>query len=1375
MVSRGNTVDEDSKQEVSLTNLQRDLQAQLENPRPLTKRMRRLWKKGLKTTLIIKKGFFASLVALLVESNNSLVQWASMFIEFCQLLSFCFIDFNWGPYGNMFGFILEIIQIEQVVVEYSGPSAVLVLAMISLVLIATMIGLAIYVLRSFINSDFNAGVWPLRLLRTLVSMLASIFFLPIIYTLLGIFTCKPEYGECMQNPLHMTLRVLTAILLPPFLMFTMLMSMTYFHPNPKSTCIIARPTARLELLELTSKLMLTTFFVFAEKHPVLRAVVLLLNVVATILFMIVFIPYYSKSFNVYRFVQLAQVFWGSIVLNADAFSPSKKGSIVMASIEQSHVENPPLNYLFYGYCAGIPFVGYLSYYLYSRHLDYATSYTLAVQNFKVEDTNFNTWEIEEQDKKGQETRFWHPSQVEIATRFLIHTSTPEALEVADQMFLYGIQKFPNSADLMVSYAIFFLVYKDDTSMAANYLKKALGAKPFIDTEFTIYQQEQEIRNGVRTVGNKKLDAVDRVEFKQLMKKATMHHKEAKGSIANFWQTIMLADESQVDTNNLINLVSQMEWSDKMAIDAYRQLLARFPLSVRVLRNYAVFLEEIHNNRDESKKIQKQIKTIQDAGMADELPSVTAEKLALYSHDSRSRKEKKQYLEYRKQVYLYSKANSSQLHWMIRGVQLALIIMALAQLLVVTVGTNFLRSEFEWLRLSNGCRSSLIQIHQSIRAPHSGNLTDGSNYTTNQYLIIKNALDMFRLNSSSLFDYTAKRNAAYRTWVYPNIVMDTFQLADGVPWRIFRNSSMRDTTLLYLRRVNVTFSSYTTAGMDSNPDVRFLLDNGIITLSNAYGKLQFVLADMIYEDVSLISILQLAVTQILFRKYYEPGAVSKEDLAREEEEEKEGSDSDDEFKGKKDADVLNLRAQTGYFKLTRMYIHALSLIAVSYTVAMGANYAVGLTVAPSAGILVSGFNLHHMVSRVATVIKDVTMHGNSTFSLVNPQRPWVSLSTILEDSASQILSSASSILYGNESLGIPLSPLPSQYGVNIIGEISRNPNQSQTVFDSLTTFLENSLRIAKSSVVTSEQIAVREIIRNEEVIINGYNQFLIQFSNDTSRRLDLLINVAIGMFFTVIVVIFSSYFLFWRKILDYLVKTENERTLKLLLMIPVEIVADIDSLRELLHLKRSTVSSKVADNMAAGPNQQIIRSPSHHTESESQGMAHYRRAPGAVRSRPASQAYSTFEANNIIHTRIFSETPEQSPTTADELTNNQAIVANFVAQVEGTTFSKSPKISALNHQRSSFSGLAGDANSNAFHGNTKRSLSSDFRRVRVEADDPPPVPPIPENLRRANSISRRPSYRALHVDASRVNSVNRPESRSLRESRGELKPENADWP
>ena len=52
----------------------------------------------------------------------------------------------------------------------------------------------------------------------------------------------------------------------------------------------------------------------------------------------------------------------------------------------------------------------------------------------------------------------------------------------------------------------------------------MEAKPFIDIEFAVYQQQQELKHiaaGNVVAGNKALDEVDRVEFAHLMKEVCL--------------------------------------------------------------------------------------------------------------------------------------------------------------------------------------------------------------------------------------------------------------------------------------------------------------------------------------------------------------------------------------------------------------------------------------------------------------------------------------------------------------------------------------------------------------------------------------------------------------------------------------------------------------------------------------------------------------------------------------------------------------------------------------------------------------------------------------------------------------------------------------
>jgi hypothetical protein len=64
-----------------------------------------------KLYIIWKRGFFATLVAMLTATDHFFVGLTIMTVEFLQYLAFCFMDIHWGTYGNVFGYIISFFQV----------------------------------------------------------------------------------------------------------------------------------------------------------------------------------------------------------------------------------------------------------------------------------------------------------------------------------------------------------------------------------------------------------------------------------------------------------------------------------------------------------------------------------------------------------------------------------------------------------------------------------------------------------------------------------------------------------------------------------------------------------------------------------------------------------------------------------------------------------------------------------------------------------------------------------------------------------------------------------------------------------------------------------------------------------------------------------------------------------------------------------------------------------------------------------------------------------------------------------------------------------------------------------------------------------------
>ncbi|KAJ3230140.1 hypothetical protein HDU81_004755 [Chytriomyces hyalinus] len=1193
--------------------LQRELERDPKHEPPHIK----LIKKTRKQFAAVKKGFFAALVALLVESHNSVFTVVIITIEFLQNLAFCFANVDWGPHGRWFGVAVIMFQVEEAVVKYTAPEAIFVLVAISVVLIIVMLSLAFYVLQSFMNSDFNKGVWPLRMLRTLVSFLASIFFLPIIYTLFGIFSCHDKdhleaVDTCSTNPIYIGLRILSGICLPLFFGFTMLMSMTYFNPNPKATSIDARPTARLELLELSTKVLLAVFFVFAESLPILRECVTFFCSASTAVFMWIYIPYYKKEINLYRFCLICQVIWGSIM------------AIIVTSVGNGRSDDEK-NYIFYAYLAGIIPGVLISFYSFNARQNHATSYEIACKNFKVADAAaFNTWDVEEAEPDGvNETRFWNHTQVEIATRFLITEKDPKAIEIADKIFMFGTKKFPNSSALMVHYAIFFLVHKEDSSVATSYLKKAEKLSMLVDTEFTIYQQQQEIKAGGATIGNKKLDAVDRVEFKQLMKEAKLSYKEARASIASFWLAIMTSNEQEnVDTSILMQHVSQMERSDAAATESFTRLMIRYPLSVKVLSSYADFLDDIHNNHEESELIRRRIKRICDAGLSDDVkysatplhtsPQGTGVGASAFIGSSAhmSKKSKRAFKEYRKQVYHYSKGNSALLTWMVRGIQVLFIVIAFAQLYVTQIASTEIKNGISYLTSANTCRNSYVTIHSGLRNIQKAIKSNNSTRVDDMMESVTAAIASLSQTSSDLYRDTYRHYEVNRIWSETNVPMSYSNGPGNQNSSVF-NMTLMDATSVYVRRSTAAvqnIANYNLSHMNHlssiDLDWRFSLDNGLTSLMNAYTQLERVIATEVRIEIavmeywhigiitssllltvfiaiflfapviskakteretSLKAFLQIPkeVTQTLYAKYFDPDSASRESLNED------NTDDEKEAPGQATSIFDSLKNQSGYKKMIIISRTGLSLIAVFLALSFAVDFYLLLETSSIPCALADTFDIPSRASRLVQVALDVAEWGTSTFSYNGNT---YGVGALLNSDLHEILESQVALLYG--------STADPHYTLKLDPSIISSISPLSPVYASVSVFFESGAILANTVPISDSNPDLLQVQSSLEVISDGYNAFFKSYLKVGNASIGLLSDLSYGIMAIMISVVIATYFMYWKRILSYLIKTENERTLKLLLMIPVEIVADIDSLRELLHLKRTTISG--AGNTATAP-------------------------------------------------------------------------------------------------------------------------------------------------------------------------------------------------
>ncbi|KAI9007240.1 hypothetical protein BC832DRAFT_437928 [Gaertneriomyces semiglobifer] len=517
-----------------------------------------------------KNALFSLLVTLVKESEHNVLATLTLFAETMQLYNFGFEHFKWGESpGSTWIFITGLFQIENLLIRKIGQLGLIVLISIILGVTALMVGLAYYVFQSFTRGSFRAGIGPVRFLRFMVSLLLTVGFIPMFVILLSIFNCNyaakhyANYGSCAE-PLTLVYIALAGVGILVLVPFTLVATITYFEPNPRSKSWFARPNPRLEILELFAKLALAVTHIFAADYPVIRALVFLGFSIVLVTYVAVFLPYYHRKMNLIKMTLCAELVWAAIC------------SVIVAVYDDDSVGHVILLV----HWAGVAVVATGSFFLFKARwalarnifLPKLTRMTSTKKLSDMEDGTPGVTDAEAEYISGMNFRW--PWLVENYTRSVHDSSTDEEIRRAELIFRRGLELYPQHPYLLVAAALFFATYKKDSAMAIMLCQRIVKAAPPLDVEFTVFYLR---RGGIfdNSTGAR-LDMVDQLDFKHLQKKARSYHDEAKKRIGLFWKQLLLDHAPAVQVRLLNEYASQINKAERRAAAAYEQLCHRFP-------------------------------------------------------------------------------------------------------------------------------------------------------------------------------------------------------------------------------------------------------------------------------------------------------------------------------------------------------------------------------------------------------------------------------------------------------------------------------------------------------------------------------------------------------------------------------------------------------------------------------------------------------------------------------------------------------------------------------------------------------------------------------------------------------------------------------
>eukprot|EP00201_Polytomella_parva_P010619 CAMPEP_0175065308 /NCGR_PEP_ID=MMETSP0052_2-20121109/15845_1 /TAXON_ID=51329 ORGANISM="Polytomella parva, Strain SAG 63-3" /NCGR_SAMPLE_ID=MMETSP0052_2 /ASSEMBLY_ACC=CAM_ASM_000194 /LENGTH=1112 /DNA_ID=CAMNT_0016331813 /DNA_START=820 /DNA_END=4155 /DNA_ORIENTATION=- len=192
--------------------------------------------------------------------------------------------------------------------------------------------------------------------------------------------------------------------------------------------------------------------------------------------------------------------------------------------------------------------------------------------------------------------FRSPHDVDIAARCMRRWIQDveldmEAVKLAETILQAGLLKFSGDSFMVLVYANFLFEVQDNANAANSQVQGAKKQARGLVQRYMIFYREQEYlhSSSVRKIGESTLDLASYVEFQRNYKMALRAHRDALSAIRSFWQYLLRSD---VSFQNLSELLRHIDEAMSKADKTYRIVLERYPVSTKLLRGYAKFLEVV---------------------------------------------------------------------------------------------------------------------------------------------------------------------------------------------------------------------------------------------------------------------------------------------------------------------------------------------------------------------------------------------------------------------------------------------------------------------------------------------------------------------------------------------------------------------------------------------------------------------------------------------------------------------------------------------------------------------------------------------------------------------------------------------------------------
>ncbi|OMJ73804.1 hypothetical protein SteCoe_27447 [Stentor coeruleus] len=483
----------------------------------------------------------------------------AMVIDFLQMLAFPFNQNSGFPWSDrLTGWLVELcngIQLE-FYISGSNPLQNLILYIIAIFLVFLNLAIICIVGYRFIKKKAQ-NVFLLKMLRSVTSLLTTVFFMPVLSVFVLIASCSLHrslnVGGCPADDSKVLFisSVIFSILLCTI---SLVVCASFYELDYKSDDASARPHARIELIYLMGKMVITVVFKMCEQQEYnLLQIFAILGVGIPMTFLYaIYMPFYNYWISVLQ-AQLVAIFtWSGICLALALFI--------------NNPEDPGPAMLFY--------VGSVCVWILTKE-------TCDWWRRKLVEKNIYTVN--------------NPYQVELHARFMIleractyKTEEEKLLTEAEDFYYQAERKFPESSLLKIFVAQFHLTYRDRQE-AIPKLEQAERRSPAIDEQFIIYKTRQNVGKDVITM----------VTFTSYMESSSKMEIVSLSYQLEFWKALTL--KSSNNDNQLIFLSKNITKNIDTAANNYKFMLSIDRTHKKMVPMYVYFMEDVLHRVDEEVK------------------------------------------------------------------------------------------------------------------------------------------------------------------------------------------------------------------------------------------------------------------------------------------------------------------------------------------------------------------------------------------------------------------------------------------------------------------------------------------------------------------------------------------------------------------------------------------------------------------------------------------------------------------------------------------------------------------------------------------------------------------------------------------------------